>query len=213
MNDDEIRRRLVEYRAEHHLDQKDLALRLGVSQQTISNWESGKPIQSGKLPRILALLKPKATQTIAPPRPPTVEGLRDRLDAPEVSLAEAELRRALPDDLQGYMVETRVGLGGITFAVDYASPTVVAEFKFGGQSFRPWLEGAVLSLAAIRAIHAQALGPRDHYVVVLIGSAASAAYRSTTNAAALLGVDVLFAQSATEAAYLIAELEGLVSPR
>jgi len=213
MQDDEIRRRLVEYRAEHHLDQKDLAVRLGVSQQTISNWESGKAIQSGKVSRILALLKVKATQTVEAPRPQTVEGLRERLDAPETSLAEAELRRALPDDLQGYMVETRVGLGGIGFAVDYASPTVVAEFKFGDQSFRPWLDQAVLSLAAIRTIHDQVLAPRDHYVVLLVGSAPSAGYRPTMNAAAILGVDVLFAQNAGEAAYLIAELEGLTSPR
>lgn len=202
-----IGRELALYRTVNNLTQADVAKALGVTQQTIANWEAGRPIRGG---RALQLRQYLAGQPVPPPGPDTLPFINTPTMDPgeryeQRRAVEAEFSLALPEALRQYQ-DRDVTMGNVKWRPDYLSDKLCAEIKWAVSTHPPvFIERAVMNLAAIRQIR-QGL---DHYALIIIGGepVKQSGYSKINASAMVLGVDIYFVPDAIAAAALIADLE------
>jgi transcriptional regulator with XRE-family HTH domain len=223
---EDLSKQLAAYRLDQGLEQKDVATKLGVTQQTVSNWESGKL-----------------------PKGPRLEQLKKFLSgdsSPHVSALLAQERKAVysPDSKHsnGYMewvkestaefydgfgpdgygnrnlhdhCDKRINFGATKFDVDYMSNETCVILRFLEHD---WLNLAaagvhsgLLELAAVRELHRQADKTRDHYILMLIGreSMLQWGFKDMQTIATIFGIQIYFAPDAIAAAAKITDIDEL----
>lgn len=214
-NDEDVGKRLAQYRLDRALRQADVAKALGVTQQTIGNWESGKPPKGARLAQLRIYLA--GGHEYVGDVPPV------KLEAPlffghenvqrRIRELEQEFVEVLPEDLRQY-AQVSVPFAGYVWRPDYLSPKVCAELKViqtgkFENSISYHVERSLLDLSTIRAIHILQGAARDTYALLLIGPHPDGrwGHARLQSASAAHGITIYVQPDQYAAAALVADLE------
>lgn len=213
--EEDIGKQLARYRVEKSLRQADVAKTLGVTQQTVANWESGKPPKGARLAQLRAWLA--GIHDYVGDVPPV------KVDRPlffghenamrRIRELEEEFIAVLPEELRQY-ARGAVPFAGHTWRPDYLSPKVCAELKViqtgkFENSISYSVERALLDLSTVRAIHLLQSTARETYALLLIGPHPDGrwGHARVQSAAAAHGITIYSLPDQFAAAALVADLE------
>lgn len=212
---DDIGKKLSLYRGEKSLRQIDVAKALNVTQQTIANWESGKPPKGARMAQLKAYLA-GADDYAADVEPVKVTTPIFRLGKHFESMREMdrEFVEALPEDLRRF-VEVPIQFGSYAWRADYLSDKVVAETKVvrSGSSLDRHIDATIerglMTLATIHNIHRMQLAEHNIYALILIGPAPAGyqGHARLQSAATAHGITIYQVPDPIGAAALLADLE------
>lgn len=164
---DAFGQRLKEERERLQLTQDAPGKLLGVSQQTVAQWEAGNAYPRRKRRQhLLQILGPKSSLA---PRPTTV--VRTETLLPTPAAPPGELARHLPPELHSYL-NRDYRMGGNQTRYDYLSPHVIAMVKhLGSDRHMVWyrLAPEILRLAVARQLD-EATGRRREHLLVAVHS-------------------------------------------
>jgi transcriptional regulator with XRE-family HTH domain len=214
-DNEDIGARLLTWRTEKRIDQKQVAKALGVTQQTISNWEGGKPPRGGRLSQLRAYLAGYHEHAADVPPVEVKRPMFFGLDKARTELQELEQEffDALPEQLRGHSRVT-IPFAGFHWRPDYLSPKVCAEIKVLHvgrleSSISYSIEHALFCLSTVRAIHTQQQTLREAYALLLIGPHPSGrwGHARLQSAAAAHGITIYTLPDPIAAAALVADLE------
>lgn len=219
-------KRLLERRSQLGLSQEDVAKILGVTSQTISNWEAGTVPRKARIAQVEAWIANGAASTPAPvdlgpplrdvvvelPTPDAqklrMARIRERAEARDSE--RATFAADLPAPLRQYANPLFTPYKHFKFQRDYLSPHVSAFMVFPTDPSASF-DNAVLDAAAIRAIDEIGSERRMFNVVIVVGAGPETKAREITLTAIadLVGVGLHFVPDASAAAAVVTELEGI----
>lgn len=191
------------------LSQDSLGKMLGVSQQTVAQWESGKAQpRRERRKQLLQILGPH-TEQVAPQRQHLVgEKLEAVVDVPSRTDGLAQL---LPAELHPYL-DREIRMGGDRCMVSYISDRAV--FILYDRPAQRWEDLAPDMLRLAVASHLNDVqGHHKDCVLVIIQPTPNwpQGIQAAMFGAGILGVTIRFVQSLEEAAQLILQSEGQTS--
>lgn len=203
---------LARYRLERNLRQSDVAKALGVTQQTVANWESGKPPKGARLTQLRLYMNGHDHEDIEPVKieRPLFFG-RDQYHN-RVHELNQEFIDSLPSEASEY-VNAQTRFGGYTWRCDYLSPKVCAEIEVQSagivDALEHTIETSLLSLAVLRSVHQMINAPREHYALIVIGQHLTGrwGYARLQSAATAFGITIYHVPDPPAAAALVADLE------
>lgn len=191
------------------LSQESLGKMLGVSQQTVAQWEAGKAQpRRERRKQLLQILGPH-TETVAIPRQQLVgEKLEAVVDVPSRTDGLAQL---LPAELHPYL-DREIRMGGGRCTVNYISDRAV--FIIYDRQSQRWEDLApdILRLAVASHLNDVQGHHKDCVLVVLQQTPVwPQDIQAAMFGAGVLGVTIQFAQTLDEAAQMILQSEGLTT--
>lgn len=215
--EEDIGKQLARYRVEKSLRQADVAKTLGVTQQTVANWESGKPPKGARLVQLRAYLA-GVDDMVGDVPPVKVErplffGHENTMR--RVREIEHEFVEALPAALQPH-TQAVVPFAGYNWRPDYLSAKVCADLKVIETSLKHEsgmigfaVETSLLTLSTIRAIHRQTGTEREAYSLLLVGPHPGGRWGNAKlqSAASAHGITIYSLPDQFAAAALVADLE------
>ena len=184
---------LKKFRGERKLEQKDLAEMLGTTQQTISNWESGREPRADARDRILGMLRDAGwvveigtgnQLSVGFHRPPASEGVAEGVTpiyetphrvvmrrSPETIASELEARffGSLPADIQPRR-DAVFTAGGVRFIPDYLTDNLCLEIKTPMSPGSLSVQLAIHHLSLARTMLDHTGEPDREFMVLLIGN-------------------------------------------
>lgn len=211
---------LKEFRQRTGLEQSDLALKLGVTQQTVSNWESGTVPRPTAMRRIQALVSEQgmevpfahmvqAQQQIQTPPPNTIRLGVDNPLMVRNRAFETELFDLLSENIE-FETYAKAEMNGVRMRVDYLSPKVCAEIKHVRHpGMSSLIDLGILQLSTVRKIHERSSHLRKHYVLLIVPIDPATPVRSTRvfNLAALHDISAVIAFTPEQCAAILTDFE------
>ena len=192
--------RLLEHRSDLGLSQEDVGRKLGVSSQTISNWEAGTVPRRARITQVETWMRDGVAPAAEPmtlgagrlivPVPESEEVTRLRTQAASLrkkeleeanmqrradrkAVRDAELavfRQDLTDPLRQYAQPTPIAYNHIRFVRDYLSPYVSANLVFVSGPMASF-DLPTLDLVALKKLDTDKGEKRMFYVLIVIGAA------------------------------------------
>lgn len=200
--------RLKQYMTDNGLEQKDIAKKLGVTQQSVSLWFHGAIPRQNRLDQIEAMMAGrgsaaaplvKASNGISATIKDTLAQHADRKLADDL---EEEFVLALPEELARNTMSV-VQHRGLPWKCDYRSPKLCLQLVLS-TSLGLLVEPHLLRLAAIKAIHASE--PSEKYMLIVIGGEKDTDRRLDA-ICDILGISYMHVLDSVGAAALVADIE------
>ncbi|MER2552585.1 MAG: helix-turn-helix domain-containing protein [Thauera sp.] len=220
-------KRLIAAREAKGLTQVQLGEKLGVSQQTVAEWEAGRGfprparrdrlaeilgIEIGLPPRYAGFVAASARENREETKQLRLSGIaeaqkegtpRDGRHRSPASAMEAAFREALPEDLRQYC-EASLPFGPNRFLADYMSDKVVAELKMSSMMLTERLYASLWQLVTL----AKLINNRRFVLIVIpLNQGRGTIHQRIQAEAWLHGIEIHVADSPERAAQIIVDLE------